>query len=276
MKLIFAVLAFLNWYYIPFDSPSAPVEVEGVDVNLKRNEVAFTFFSLRDGEASLIQHANGENILINTGGKGTIKELERLLELFHIKSISTIILTSRDGQENLEHYIQKYDVRQVVTGASADLARSDRIIPPSVKVIRWKQGEMQKLLPGLTSEVVFDGSEEKEGTDISFQFFHHQIFFISSASQKAEQVFLAKPLKNVNVIKMPLYGATGSFSELLIEHLDPQLAILFQSRTIKPDPDLIEMLHEAWIDVYFTKQHGTVTIKLTDSNYDVITILSEE
>jgi competence protein ComEC len=276
MTLIFAVLAFMNWYYIPFDSPSAPVEVEGVDVNLKRNELAFTFFSLSDGEASLIQHANGENILINTGGKGTVKELERLLGLFHVKSLSTIILTSDDGQDNLEHYIQKYNVRQVVTGASLFRSRSDRIFSPGVKVTHWKQGEMQKLLPGLTSEVVFDGSEETEGTDISFQFFHHQIFFISSASQKAEQVFLAKPLKNVNIVKMPFYGTKGSFSDLLIEHLDPQLAILFQSRSLKPDPDLIEMLHEAWIDVYFTKQHGTVTIKLTDSNYDVITILSEE
>jgi len=53
-------------------------------------------------------------------------------------------------------------------------------------------------------------------------------------------------------------------------------AIIFKSNSIKPDPDLVEMLHEAWIDVYFTKQHGTVTIKLTDSNYDVITILSKD
>jgi len=276
MKLIFAFLAFMNWYYIPFESPSAPVEVEGVDVHLKRNESAFTFFSLSDGEAALIQHANGENMLLNTGGKGTVKELDRLLSLFKVKNISTVILTSSEGQENLEHYIQKYNVREIVTGASANQSLSKSVIPVEVKVIRWGQGDFHKLMPGLTAEVIYDGSDEKEGMDISFKFFHHQIFYVRSASHKAEQVFLEKPLKNVNIVKLPQYAEKGSFSDLLIEHLDPQLAIIFKSSTKKPDPALLEMLHEAWIDVYFTKQHGTVTIKLTDSNYDVITIMSKE
>jgi competence protein ComEC len=276
MKLILAVLAFMNWYYIPYESPSAPVEVEGVDVNLKRNELAFTFFSLTDGEAALIQHANGENILVNTGGKETVKELERLLTLFHVKTISAVILTSVDGKANLEELIKKYKVNQIILGASANQSLTEIAIKAGVKVSAWEQGDLQKLMPGLTAEVVYDGREENEGTDISFQFFHHQILYVSSASHKSEQSFLGKPLKNVNIVKLPQYAAKGSFSDLLIEHLDPQLAIIFKSNSIKPDPDLVEMLHEAWIDVYFTKQHGTVTIKLTDSNYDVITILSKD
>lgn len=276
MKLLLAILAFMNWYYFPYESPSAPVEVEGVDVNLKRNELAFTFLAISDGEAALIQHANGENILVNTGGSGTFKELERLLALFHVNELSTIILTANAGQENLDQIIQKYNVGRILTGKAGNQALAEASIPTEVKVQSWKQGELLKLMPGLTAEVIFDGSEEKEGTDISFQFFHHQVFYISSASHASEQAFLAEPLKNVNIVKLPFFAAKGSFSDLLIEHLDPQLAVIFKSNTVKPDPDLVEMLHEAWIDVYFTKQHGTVTIKLTDSTYDVITILSEE
>jgi beta-lactamase superfamily II metal-dependent hydrolase len=276
MKLILAILAFMNWYYFPYESPSSPVEVEGVDVNLKRNELAFTFLAISDGEAALIQHANGDNILVNTGGKGTFKELERLLALFHVKDLSTIILTANTGQENLGQIIEKYNVRRIFTGKAGNQVLIQAPIPAEVKVQSWKQGDLLKLMPGLTAEVIFDGSEEKEGTDISFQFFHHQIFYVSSASHASEQAFLAEPLKNVNIVKLPFFAAKGSFSDLLIEHLDPQLAVIFKSNSIKPDPDLVEMLNEAWIDVYFTKQHGTVTIKLTDSTYDVITILSEE
>ncbi|MCM3122168.1 MULTISPECIES: ATP-dependent DNA helicase [unclassified Mesobacillus] len=276
MKLIMAIFAIVNWYYFPYESPSAPVEVEGVDVNLKRDELAFTFLALSDGEAALIQYATGENILVNTGGKGTMKELERLLALFHVKNISTVILTSSSEMENLEELIRKYDVGKVVSGKAGETALMEKGIPAGVKVEQWKQGDLRKLLPGLTAEVVFDGDKETEGTDISFQFFHHQIFYISSASRHSEQAFLAEPLRNVNIIKLPAYGAKGSFSDLLIEHMDPQLAIIFKSNSIKPDPDLVEMLHEAWIDVYFTKQHGTVTIKFTQSTYDVITIMGEE
>ncbi|WP_079509526.1 hypothetical protein [Mesobacillus jeotgali] len=276
MKLILAILVFMNWYYIPYESPSAPVEVEGVDVNLKKDELAFTFLALSDGEAVLIQYASGENILVNTGGKGTVKELERLLALFHVKNLTTVILTSSSGLENLPEIIEKYKVRKIVTGTAGGKAITGIDYPVGLKVENWKQGHLQKLLPGLTAEVIYDGCEEKEGTDISFQFFHHQIFHISSASHKSEQAFLAQPLKNVNIIKLPEFAARGSFSDLLIEHLDPELAVIFKSNSTKPDPNLVEMLHEAWIDVYFTKQHGTVTIKFTDSTYDVITIMNEE
>jgi competence protein ComEC len=276
MKLFFAVLAFMNWYYIPIESPSAPVEVEGVDVNLKRNELAFTFFSLSDGEAALIQHANGENILVNTGGQETIQELERLLALFHVQTLSTVILTSTDNVQNLKQVIQKYNVQQLVTGESAKQKLAGVILTNNMEWVVWKQGEIHHLMPGLSAEVVHDGMEKNEATDISFQFFHHQIFYVSSSSHSSEQTFLDKHLKNVNIVKLPSYAAKGSFSDLLIEHLDPQLAVIFKSKSVKPDPDLLEMLHEAWIDVYFTKQHGTVTIKLTDSNYDVITILSKD
>jgi beta-lactamase superfamily II metal-dependent hydrolase len=242
-------------------------------MNLKRNESAFTFFSLSDGEAMLIQHANGENVLVNTGGKGTEKELDRLLALFHVKTISTVILTTDEGKENLQHTLERYKVSQIVTGSAA--GQIAYAIPASVKPIRWEQGTHYSLMPGLTAEVVYDGTDEQEGTDISFHFFHHQIFYMSSSSDKSEKALLTAPLKNVNIAKVPAYAAKGSFSDLLIDHLDPQLAIIYKSNKVKPDPGLVEMLHEAWIDVYFTKQHGTVTIKLTDSNYDVITILSK-
>ncbi len=38
--------------------------------------MAVTFFGLSDGEATLIQGAKGENILVNTGGERTQAELE--------------------------------------------------------------------------------------------------------------------------------------------------------------------------------------------------------
>lgn len=276
MKLIAAFLLVFNWYYIPFESPSAPVEVEGVDLNLKRNELAFTFLSLSDGEAALIQHANGENILVNTGGKETIQELERLLALFHVKKLSALILSDTGNIHNLEQVIQKYNVQKLVTGESGRQKLANLEAANNMEWIVWTQGNLYSLMPGLSAEVVHDGMEKNEGTDLSFQFSHHRIFYVSSSSHRSEQEFLAKDLKNVNIIKLPFYAAKGSFSDLLIQHLDPQLAIIFKSKTIKPDPDLLELLHEAWIDVYFTKEHGTVTIKLTDSNYDVITILNKD
>lgn len=276
MKLLMAVLAFLNWYYIPFESPTAPVEVEGVDLNLKRNEIAFTFLSLSDGEAALIQHGSGENVLINTGGINTSPELERQLALFKVKRITKLIVTAPEGLENLKNVAEKYKVDEIVVGKRSQGGFGFTNGKSSTKVSKWEQGAKYELLPEFTARVIYDGDGEDEGIDLSFQYFHHQLFYITSTSQGSEQKFLAEDLRKVNIVKIPNYAGKQSFSEMLIEHLDPQIAIIFKSKAVKPSPDLVEMLHEAWIDVYFTKQHGTVTIKLTDSNYDVITILSKE
>lgn len=45
MNALFAFMVlFANWYYIPKDSPAVPVKVESIDLKLKSDELAMTFF----------------------------------------------------------------------------------------------------------------------------------------------------------------------------------------------------------------------------------------
>jgi beta-lactamase superfamily II metal-dependent hydrolase len=87
---------------------------------------------------------------------------------------------------------------------------------------------------------------------------------------------MKKKLSNVNIVKLPAFGGNGSISEEMIKHLDPQIAILFYRPSIKHDSDLFRLLNDAWVDVYYTRKHGTVTIKFTDVNYELFTIFPDE
>ncbi len=280
MKVLFAfMLMFTNWYYIPKDSPAVPVKVESIDLKLKSDELAMTFFSLSSGEASLIHHGNDQNILINTGGQGTEPELKKLLKLYGANEISTIILTDEElyNETSLVWLIEEYGVKQVIAGETlASQLKHGNTDLSDINIHIWSMDTKQQLLPGLQTEVLYNGNDSGDGMDVSFTFARHRVFFMNSTSEKAKEVFLKKDLSNVNILKLPAFGREKSISEDMIKHMDPQIAILFHKSSAKPDSDLFGLLNDAWVDVYYTRKHGTVTIKFTDINYEVITIFQED
>jgi competence protein ComEC len=263
MNLLFAFLIlFTNWYYVPVESPSLPAEVKSIDLKLKRNELAITFFSLQEGESALVQHPDGENILINTGGEGS-------------GQISTIIMTEEDASSmvNAGSIIREFGVKQLVAGEGLARKRMEELEEfEEVNIHIWSAGTRQQLFHNLKAEVLFENETPKEGMDLELSLMKHKVLLLNSSSLDAEKALLKKNLSDVNIVKMPGFGQGNSVSGQLIKHLDPQIAVIFQSRKVKPDEDLFKMLHEAWIDVYYTGVHGTVTIKFTDLNYEVITI----
>lgn len=270
---------FTHWFYIPADSPSMPAEIESIDLNLKKDEIAVTFLSLENGEATLLQSGNGENILVNTGGEGTKEQVNKLLKLYNIEKVSTIILTTSNAycKSNLEWLLEDYGVEQIIIGKS--IARQIKENDESLKetgIHVWDTGTQKQVLPNVNLKVLFEGDKSDEGMDFSVTFFNHRILFMSSTSEAAEKSLLNQELKDVNIIKIPGFGAEPLISEELIEHVDPQYAIIFHKKDVIPDSDFLKMLNDAWIDVFFTKKHGTITVKFTDVNYEVFTILNEE
>lgn len=279
MNVLFAfMLLFANWYYIPKDSPAVPVKVESIDLKLKNDELAITFFSLSDGESVLIHHGNDEKILINTGGQGTEGELRKLLELYGVNQISAVILTDEElyNKASLKWLIKNFGVREIIANESAlSELKSEKGIS-DLDCHAWKQNAKQQLFPGLHAEVLYEGSDLGEGMDISFIFQRHRVLFMNSTSPEAKEFLMKKKLSNVNIVKLPAFGGNGSISEEMIKHLDPQIAILFYRPSIKHDSDLFRLLNDAWVDVYYTRKHGTVTIKFTDVNYELFTIFPDE
>lgn len=277
MNVLFALLLFFtNWYYIPSESPAVPVEIESINLKLKRNELALSFFSLSNGEATLLQHPNGENILINTGGMETAVEIEKLLNLYNVYNISTIILTNSDLDyvANLGFLLENYQVKQIITSKSIMENVKDQYQDVSYHV--WGEGTKHQLLSNLEIEILFDGEQQNEGLDLSIKFMKHRILIMASFSEKSESALLDKKLEDTNIVKIPGFAMVNTMSDLLIKHLDPQIAVVFHATNKKPEADIFERLHNAWIDVYYTRKHGTITMKFTDVNYEVITIQNDE
>ncbi|MFP5113373.1 hypothetical protein ACSU64_13440 [Bacillaceae bacterium C204] len=251
-------------------------DIENIDLNIKDHEVAVTFLGLSEGEATLIQGANNENILVNAGGKETVAELEGWLYLYDVKDISKLILTTNElelTEKQFNRLISKYHIREIITTPelSAEI-KKEQGTTNKAAVVSWGASTKKRILPEMIAVVQFVGKDDNEGMDLTLEFFNHRILLMTSFTPRAEKTLMTKDLENINVFKIPKYAMKDALSEKLIEYLNPQISILFAPEEEKHDPDILVDLHESWSEIYSTKKHGTITIKFTDSNYEVITI----
>jgi beta-lactamase superfamily II metal-dependent hydrolase len=245
------------------------VKVPEVDLNLSQSEYAISFLPLKKGEVAVLHVPAGKDYLINTGPPSQIEELIYYVNQLHIKRIEGIILTEKAEIyiDTIKELRKGYSIKQIITGASF----SGKLASTVKGVQSLTEGETYPISRDLSMEVVHEGNEKQEGLDFSLTFFQHRFLWLSSQSRHAEDVFMSKPLKNVNIVKIPVHSKTECISDPLIKHIDPQTALLYRSKEKLLNGDLLEAINEAWIDLYLTGQHGLISIKFNRSNYEVIT-----
>jgi competence protein ComEC len=276
VRILVLLVLFQSLLLSVFSGSEIPTEIEKVDLKLSSKELAITFLKLSSGEATLIQHGNGENVLINTGGPETQSELENLLKMYNVTLINSIIITKDDPeyQSNLEWLTKKYPTSKIVIG---HLFSPPSFIPKE-RVTKWKKDSGQEIVPGLKAEVIYEGpsSDGLQSYDLFIKLGRHYLLYMSTANISVETSLLTnEELSKVNIIKIPNFAQNDGSSQDFIEHIDPQVAIIFTKKNQNPSPDVMERLKETWIDTYMTKQFGNITIKANQNEYEVITISIE-
>jgi beta-lactamase superfamily II metal-dependent hydrolase len=173
--LLLLLVIFFQTTVIAEASPSISSNIENIDLNIKDHEIAVTFLGLSAGESTLIQGPNGENILLNAGGKETEAELEGWLYLYDVKEISKLILTNDEqvpAYQHINRLITKYSIKEIVTTpALKDELTKNLDLTSKAAVISWGEGTKETILPEMTAEVQFVGNKPNEGMDLTLQFF---------------------------------------------------------------------------------------------------------
>lgn len=251
------------------------MKVPQVDLHVSHEEYAISFLPVLKGEVAVLHLGSGENYLINTGPLEECKELYYYLNQIQIDNIKGLIITEKSEvhEKMIDELVRKFNVGEIVVGKS--LAQ---FIPGKVSQITHIIDEDQTYTfsKELTMNIVHEGSGKGEGLDFSITFFHHRFLWLSSQSSHSEGVLLAKPLKSVNIVKVPIHSKAESMSNHLLKHIDPQTAILYRSKERLLNGEMLEAMNEAWIDLYLTGQHGLITVKFNKRNYEVLTFDQED
>ncbi|WP_096153823.1 MULTISPECIES: ComEC/Rec2 family competence protein [Bacillus] len=272
MNIFFIVLLAFSF----FPNPGIPAEVNRIDLKLQQNEVAFTFLDLVDGESTLIQTYEGETILINTGSEAAKEELDYYLELYGVDNISTLILTSTEPEyvSNVSSLLDEVVVGKIVSPISMESAVKTLNTP----IETWESGKTYEISKGLSVTVLHEKVEPEsdEGMDLLFSYFDTSILYMTSANKKVEDQIVADyHLEEVDILKVGDFGNKNGTTQPFLNESDPQIAILFKKESKESMIDVLERLHETWIEIIQTKLTGNISIKLKEHDYQVITLTIE-
>ncbi|WP_064091055.1 ComEC/Rec2 family competence protein [Rossellomorea aquimaris] len=256
-------------------SSTMGMKIPQVNLNVSHDEYAITFLPLKRGEVAMLHLGSGENYLINTGPMAEYDQLLYYLKQINISTFSGIIITEdREYHPDSILKLNKiFSINNVIMASS--LAKSIKQ-NDGIKVTPILENQSFSLSNELSIEVIHEGNEVREGLDFSITFFHHRFLWLSSQSLHSENVLLKKKLGSVNIVKIPIHSKTESISNRLLMHIDPQTAVLYRSKEKLLNGDTLEAINEAWIDLYLTGQHGLISIKFNQSNYEVITFDQED
>ncbi|MGM0845933.1 MAG: hypothetical protein ACQEUT_13240 [Bacillota bacterium] len=244
-----------------------------VDLKLKPDEFALSFLPFEKGEVAIIHLPDGINYLVNTGASDQLKSLTSILKKFDIQKIQGILITDLKEyhEDALNRITERWGVEEILTGAELAQQFSVKGLP----VQPMNKGEKLALNREVSVDIMYEGSQADEGLDFTVTSLPHRFLWLSSHSALAEASLINEQLSDVNILKVPLYDKTELLSEKLLNHIDPQTAIFYREKKKYINTDLLELFHESWIDVYFTGQHGLITIKFNQNNYEVITFPEE-
>ncbi|KAB8138456.1 hydrolase [Gracilibacillus oryzae] len=221
------------------------------------------FLNLPDGEATLIKTESGDNILVNTGAKLSYKELLIQLKELMVTEIDQLIVTSSDEEyaANIEEIRKKFHVKKFL------LPDGFLLDDNNLNIQYWKDVDQYTL----SKRVTIKNIDENANGDATFvlQYGEETVLFLNDKNIAFEEK-LYPNLKQIDIVKIAAFGSGNSPSQRLLQQLDPYIGIIFHSPEYNINEDLVERLFASWIDAYFLKQTGSIYIRLSVNDYELL------
>ncbi|WP_347549880.1 hypothetical protein ABFG93_20665 [Pseudalkalibacillus hwajinpoensis] len=272
MKII---VTFCSWVLLfCLIGPIAEASIQSVDLHLGNNEVAITFLDLSVGEAILLQKSDGTAVLINTGSAASEQELIDRLQMFQVKEISRVWLTNADEAYagNFESLLRYFSIGEVMLSQSLQQALLPEI-PSHVRKNTLKEEQKITLMEDVEAEIV---NISKAGS-VTFMLSlgSQDILMMGDTDEELEKT-ISSSGRTVEVLKVANFGGGNGTSTEFLSAIDPQMAVIFRHKNIDISESVLERLSESWTDVYYPYRIGSVTLRMQDDRYDVITLPTKE
>lgn len=285
------VVVFILVRVVPAESESGKLRVD--------------FFSVGQGESSLITFPDGKRMLVDGGGsyrEGGLDPGERLvapaLRSRGVNRLDYLVLTHPhpDHLNGLLFLVKNFPVGEFWESGRHDgsdeylaLKRllQERGVP--VRRIDASSGPItlggvliEPLSPAGTIGVAGTASSGNlNETSLVFRLCcgEYSILFTGDIGHDAEKLLIEKnPELHCTVLKVPHHGSRSSSSELFLEAVSPECALIsagYGNRFRLPAAATLARLQRRGIPIYRTDLDGTVSITLEDGSWSVATFLRE-
>lgn len=251
-----------------------------------------TFFSVGQGDASLIQFPDGTTMLIDGGGYLFDKKIDfgtrylvPALHALNIKRIDIMVMSHPhpDHIGGLPAVAEQFDVRELwqPRGVWA-LDEYQRL----VRAVRMRGGVVRQMASGdqpvstfsTTIKVLAPESDLNRTTGdnddslvLHVQHAGTSLLFMGDAGIAVEERLMQMGIEPVSVVKVGHHGSKTASSEQFLQKIQPKVAVIsvgYLNRFGLPNQQVLERLKAVGATLYRTDQHGTIQIKSDSSGYN--------
>lgn len=251
---------------------------------LGEGEMLVSFFPLSVGEATLIQFFNRDTYLIDTGSEESSEELIFLLHQHGVQKIKGIFLINvcEEHIGGLKMLMDQFEVESILL---PELTYSTYLlsIPSHITIHQLSANDEWALYPNVKITVMGPSeplSLSPQVNSLVFQLHHQdiQFLFTGDIDLNMEERLIHQFHLSSEILKVSDFGSNFASSPSFIKAVDPHIGIIFSNNPemYNVSDDVLERLHESWIDVYIPKKHGEVQIFSNGIDYEVEIIKNEE
>jgi competence protein ComEC len=263
---------------------SLTIDIFGYKVN---PYFEITMIDIGQGDSTLIKTTDNRNILIDTGkDQSVIKELDSLL--YPRKVLDLVIITHFDTDHfgKLAEILKYYEIKTLIIPPDYKMNKSTHLLRASLN----NKGT-RILVPtdeakiNITSEIYLDFiwpdnlqeyfSLPSNDSSISFvlNVGEFNAYFGGDISSEYEDK-LIEEIGNVDVLKVSHHGSTTSTSEVLLENIRPEVALISSGKDNSyghPAPSILQNLEEIGAEIFRTDLQGNITIRVLPDTYQIFT-----
>jgi len=237
-----------------------------------------SFLDVGQGDAIFIQTPDGVEVLIDGGPNNSVlRELSKQMSFFD-RTIDMVIGTHPDADHigGLIDVLQRYRVKTIITtenqsDTSTASSYVQAIAHEGAGVIYARAGQELALGEAVTLRVLFPVYEtskmESNASSIILQLVYGETeFLLTGDSPKRIEEYLVQEgvALESDVLKAGHHGSRTSTSEMFLQAVDPQFAVISaekDSRYGHPHIEVTDMLFNHRVETYETSQEGTITFQ---------------
>jgi competence protein ComEC len=286
--LVFLLLIalFVTWWGLP---------------GIGSSTLEIVFLDVGQGDAIFIHTPQGQNILLDSGGKpaymGNIDETGRLvvvpfLEYRRVKKLDMVIISHphEDHYGGLFAVLDKIPVKRLVTtvelpetqsyGELLELAR-EKNIPREIV----RRGDIFVAGPSLEIRVLSPPSELFNGTNsdsnnnsLVLHLRYKEISFLFTGdieTRAVDNLLKGEKILPVQILKVPHHGGYLSNLPQFLDSTAPRVAVITVGANSfgHPHPATLSALEDGGVEIYRTDFHGAVILKSNGYSWKIKTML---
>lgn len=254
------------------------------------------FFSVGQGESSLLTFPDGKRMLIDGGGsyrEGALDPGKMLLApaLWRrgIHRLDYMVLSHPhpDHLKGLVFLAEAFNIGEFwesgVNDGGDDYLRLKRILSEKgvkVRRINSSTGTInigKALVEPLAPDILHESDEDLNDSSLvlNLRFEGSAILFTGDIGFDAEERLLADPSSlRCTILKVAHHGSRSSSSEAFLAAASPQCALIgvgYENRFRLPSPETLQRLRRRGARVYRTDSHGTISVTIGGGNWRVDT-----